>query len=147
MKRLLKILIIDSSKKDNEIIIEELHRQKLNFQTKNIIKKNEFIDVVSEYKPDIILSDYYIPHSNGISLLKLSKKITPKTPFIIITGKINTGSMKRLSDMFTGSQSPFVVIYDATTDNDPRNRTFILNKAGIAWVEPKDSFEVEDRQT
>jgi hypothetical protein len=65
----------------------------------------------------------------------------------IITGKINTGSMRRLSDMFTGSQSPFVVIYDATTDNDPRNRTFILNKAGIAWVEPKDSFEVEDRQT
>lgn len=55
-----------------------------------------------------------------------------------IKGKININIMGRLSDMFTKNPSPFVVVYDATLGNDPKRRTLILNKTGIAWAEPKE---------
>ena len=89
MKRLLKILITESSKKDSELIIKELQRQKINIQIKRITKKKEFVPAVIKYRPDIILSNYHLPQSNGLSFLKLSKKIIPKIPFIIITSKTN----------------------------------------------------------
>jgi hypothetical protein len=63
----------------------------------------------------------------------------------IIIGKINIGPSRRLSDVFTRDLSPFVVLYDAAVGTDPKNRTFILNKSGIAWVEPEDPIEAEDR--
>ena len=55
-----------------------------------------------------------------------------------ITGKVNASDLKRLSDVFTKGEFPFVVIYDATIGDGSRKRTFFLNKSAIAWVEPED---------
>ena len=55
-----------------------------------------------------------------------------------ITGKVNACSLRRLSEVFTKDQSPFVVIYDATIGDGSRKRTFFLSKSAIAWVEPED---------
>jgi len=54
-----------------------------------------------------------------------------------ITGKVNICALKRLSEVFTKAQSPFVVIYDATVGDGSRKRTFFLSKSAIAWVEPE----------
>jgi hypothetical protein len=54
-----------------------------------------------------------------------------------ITGKINICALKRLSEVFTKDQSPFVVIYDAIVGDGSRARTFFLSKSAIAWVEPE----------
>lgn len=64
-----------------------------------------------------------------------------------IKGKINISPQGRLSDVFTKEQAPFVVVHEATIDDGPRNRIFILNKSGISWVEPEDSAKAKDRQT
>jgi hypothetical protein len=53
----------------------------------------------------------------------------------LIQGKMNIGSMKRISDMFLDGGSPFVIIYDACSKSG-ENKVFIINKSNIAWVEP-----------
>ncbi len=55
-----------------------------------------------------------------------------------ITGKVNACSLRRLSEVFTKEDSPFVVIYGATKGDGSRIRTFFLSKAAIAWVEPEE---------
>jgi len=62
-----------------------------------------------------------------------------------IKGKININPVGRLSDVFTQNQSPFVVIYDATIGDGSRKRTFFLNKSGIAWAEPEEPVETQDK--
>jgi DNA-binding NtrC family response regulator len=42
-----------------------------------------------EFKPDIILSDYNLPQLTGIDAIILTKKHSPKTPIIIVTGSIS----------------------------------------------------------
>ena len=64
----------------------------------------------------------------------------------VIRGKINTTHMERLSDLFTKDQSPFVVIYNATVGDDTKNKTLILNKSGIFWVEPDEPEKPMEKQ-
>ncbi len=43
-------------------------------------------EMFKKEKPDIIISDIYMPKLNGLDLLKKIKTINPKIPIILITG-------------------------------------------------------------
>jgi hypothetical protein len=55
----------------------------------------------------------------------------------VIQGKVNLGSERRVSDIFTGSDKPFVVLFDAAYSGGS-GKVFIINKAHIVWIEPED---------
>ncbi len=66
------------------------------------------------------------------------RKVTVKTTDgSTLMGKINIGIKDRVSDLFTRSDSPFVVLTDVET-RDGSGRVLVLNKAQIVWVEPND---------
>jgi hypothetical protein len=54
-----------------------------------------------------------------------------------LSGKINIGEKERVSDVFTKTDNPFVVLFDAATANGC-GRVFFINKTHIVWVEPED---------
>jgi len=60
----------------------------------------------------------------------------------LIQGKINIGTLRRISDMFQESGSPFVIVYEARSKLG-ENKVFIVNKSHIVWVEPDDDNIVE----
>ncbi len=60
----------------------------------------------------------------------------------LIQGKINIGSIIRISDMFQEHGSPFIIIYDARSISG-ENKVFIINKSHIVWVEPDDGGPIE----
>jgi PAS domain S-box-containing protein len=45
------------------------------------------LDLLSVTRYDVIVSDYQMPEMNGIEFLKVLRKLYPKLPFIIFTGK------------------------------------------------------------
>lgn len=52
-------------------------------------------------------------------------------------GKINIGPDKRVSDIFTQGDRPFIVMVDVTS-MDTQGKTRFINKDHIVWVEPDD---------
>ena len=46
----------------------------------------EALKLYDEHRPDIIISDIYMPELNGIKLLQEVKKINPEEPVVLITG-------------------------------------------------------------
>ena len=54
-----------------------------------------------------------------------------------LMGQINIGIKDRVSDLFTRSDTPFVVLTDAET-REGSGKTLIVNKGHIVWVEPND---------
>ncbi len=54
-----------------------------------------------------------------------------------VRGRINLGIQERVSDLFTKSERPFVVVTDAT-HRDGEGKVLVMNKANIVWVEPED---------
>lgn len=56
----------------------------------------------------------------------------------IMNGKVNLSSKQRVSDLFTKSSNPFIVVVGALT-KDAEDKIFFINKNHIIWVEPEDS--------
>ncbi len=54
-----------------------------------------------------------------------------------IQGKVCLSLKDRVSDLFTGSKSPFIVLVDVLS-REGTGRTLFVNKDHIVWVEPED---------
>lgn len=66
------------------------------------------------------------------------KKITIKTSDgETIQGKVYLKTNSRVSDLFTQSDSPFIVLVDALLRSG-QGKTLVINKEHIVWVEPED---------
>ena len=54
-----------------------------------------------------------------------------------LLGKINLGIKDRVSDLFTKTENPFIVLFDAEHSSGS-GKTLFVNKNNIVWVEPED---------
>ena len=52
-----------------------------------------------------------------------------------LLGKVNIGIKERVSDLFTKTENPFIVLLDAE-HKDGSGKVLIVNKNHIVWAEP-----------
>jgi PAS domain S-box-containing protein len=85
----LRILIFEDISEDAELIKRILKKENFSFSSKIVGRKKDFLRELKVFQPDLILSDYSMPQFTGLEALEIVRKITPETPFIIITGSLN----------------------------------------------------------
>lgn len=54
-----------------------------------------------------------------------------------LLGKVNIGMKERVSDLFTKTENPFVVLVDVEHQG-MAGKVLFVNKNNIVWVEPED---------
>ena len=54
----------------------------------------------------------------------------------VIRGKVNLAYENRVSDLFTKTDDPFIVVFDAMYVGSPKKKVLVLNKQHIVWAEP-----------
>jgi hypothetical protein len=54
-----------------------------------------------------------------------------------LVGRVNIGIKERVSELFTKTENPFIVIIDVE-HQDIQGRVLFVNKNNIVWVEPED---------
>ena len=86
--RPLRVLQVEDAAMDAELILRELKRCKLPFESKRVWTEADFIEALSTFVPDIILSDNSMPRFDGLQALKISRELAPGTPFIFVSGSI-----------------------------------------------------------
>lgn len=84
-----KILFLDDSEDDVELMKNELNNSRVEFISKHVINKNEFVQAMDEFRPDIILADYSLPTFNGMNAFLLVKELYTGIPFILVTGALS----------------------------------------------------------
>jgi hypothetical protein len=75
------------------------------------------------------------------SRLKPAKVNIKTSDGSLIHGSINLGFENRVSDIFIGSENPFIVLFEATVPGGGSGKILILNKNHIVWVEPEDGIQ------
>lgn len=88
MPEVLKILLLEDSITDAELVSRELDRDKLRHVMKRVDTKDDFLRELAEYEPDVILSDHTMPSYDGLSALKEAREQRPATPFIFVSGTL-----------------------------------------------------------
>lgn len=88
MSKKIRILIVDDHPADFDIAQREIQKSLKASVFKRVQTRQEYLDALSDFQPDIILSDYSLPSFDGITALKLAREHLPLTPFIIWAGSI-----------------------------------------------------------
>ena len=83
-----KILIAEHDVADIELLVKELKKSAINYQSQIVDTEQEYLLALKNFIPDIILSDFTFPSFDGPEAFLLREKITPDTPFFFVTGTI-----------------------------------------------------------
>ena len=84
----LRVLLIEDSENDAELLLRELRRGGYAPEFERVEKPEELDDALARQSWDLIVSDYAMPHFNGLQALKLTQEKGLDIPFIIISGSI-----------------------------------------------------------
>ncbi len=84
----LRILYLEDSLADVELVTETLERQGLKCAIDRVESGSEFAKAFQETTYDLILSDFSLPSYNGLKALKHVRERDVNVPFILISGMI-----------------------------------------------------------
>ena len=89
MNRQLKILHLEDTPTDAELIARELKTGKIDSSILLVDNKADFILALKDFSPDIILSDHSLPSFNSNEALLLLKESGIAVPFILVTATMS----------------------------------------------------------
>ncbi len=89
METTFRILVVEDLPSDVELAVREIEKTGITFTFRCVETREDFINGLNEFKPDIVLSDYALPQFDGMQALFIAKDFDPAMPFIIITGSMN----------------------------------------------------------
>lgn len=89
MQKELKILMLEDLQDDVGLIERILSKQGISFISKRVDTREEFIDALKTFDPDVILSDHALPQFNSLQALTICRKLHVDVPFILVTGTVS----------------------------------------------------------
>ena len=105
MDKILRILILEDSRTDAELLEYELQTADLAYRAKRVMTKNEFITALREFSPDLIISDYDLPQYDGAAALAAARAWRPEVPFILVSGAVEEG---RAQEIMAGGARDYI---------------------------------------
>ena len=89
MNQLLRILIVDDSEDDANLIWQALQRGGYDAVSKTVDSSEEMLSALEHHTWDVITSDHGMPHFSAPAALEIATKKCPLVPFIIVSGEID----------------------------------------------------------
>src|SRR3546814_8944873 len=86
---MLKILLVEDTQTDVELALRELTRAGIQHSGRRVDTEQALRKELTQFQPDIVLSDFSMPHFDGLSALKVVRELQPDTPFIFVSGRID----------------------------------------------------------
>src|SRR5688572_8435909 len=125
----IKVLILEHDENDLELLLYELKKGKLNFVPKIVETKEQFSNALTDFSPDIILSDYSLPGFDGVTAFNIKQQICPDVPFIIVSGTI-------------GEENAVELIKNGVTDYALKDKLFtVIPKIKRSIKETNERYE------
>ncbi len=85
----------------------------LAFTLKTVVNKEQYTEALTDYCPDVILSDYSLPGFDGIAAFRIKQRVCPDVPFIIVSGTI-------------GEENAVELIKNGVTDYSIKDKLFTV---------------------
>ena len=84
----IRILMLEDSALDAELIEAQLTRARMDFQVRRVWTRDAFIAELDAERHDVILADHVLPGFDGDTALSLASEQVPQLPFIFVSGTL-----------------------------------------------------------
>jgi len=88
MDKELRILIAEDVPADAELELRELKRAGLRVVHRIVETEDAYREALRDFRPDVVLSDFSMPHFDGMLALSVTRELAPDVPFIFVSGTI-----------------------------------------------------------
>jgi PAS domain S-box-containing protein len=88
MNKKIKVLLLEDNTEDAELNILELKKGGFDITSERVDVREDFINALTDFNPDIILADYSLPGFGGFEALEILKNNEKKIPFIFVSGTL-----------------------------------------------------------
>ncbi len=88
MNKGLRILMLEDSPTDHELIKHELDKAGIAFSPKRVETREAFIRELEDFTPDLVLAGYSLSMFDGLSALTILREKDLYLPFIFVTGSM-----------------------------------------------------------
>ena len=85
----LKILLVEDSESDADLLVRFLKKQNINFSHSRVWSKDAFVEEIKVNDFDLIIADHTLPQFSGMEAYRLSKITNINIPFILVTGAVS----------------------------------------------------------
>jgi len=89
MEKELRILMLEDEEEDAKLLDRVLTKERIRFTRTRASSREDFINALDTFNPDLILSDHALPQFNSIEALRIVQKRKINVPFIIVTGTVS----------------------------------------------------------
>ncbi|HEY6240954.1 MAG TPA: EAL domain-containing protein [Burkholderiales bacterium] len=80
--------MVEDVEADALLAARELKRAGLAVDSRRVEREGDFRRELGEFRPDVILSDFNMPHFDGMSALAIARETVPDVPFIFLSGTL-----------------------------------------------------------
>jgi diguanylate cyclase (GGDEF)-like protein/PAS domain S-box-containing protein len=84
----IRLLLVEDVATDAELAVRELKRAGMRIEARLADTEHDFRRALGEFAPQVILSDFAMPHFNGMDALAIARETAPEVPFIFVSGTI-----------------------------------------------------------
>jgi DNA-binding NtrC family response regulator len=84
----LRILHLEDSRNDAELVLEKLAQEGVACEIVRVETREDFISSIEHGGFDLVLADYKLPLFDGLSALAVCREKSPDIPFIFVSGVI-----------------------------------------------------------
>jgi diguanylate cyclase (GGDEF)-like protein len=83
-----RILFVEDSQTDVELLLRTLRQGGFQPEWQNAYRLETLRGALTQFDPDIILSDFSMPELTGLEVLKLARELRPDVPLVFVSGTI-----------------------------------------------------------
>ena len=84
----IRLLLVEDVATDAELAVRELRRAGMRVEHRLVDSETRFRAELEGFTPHVILSDFTMPHFDGMAALALAREAAPDVPFIFVSGTI-----------------------------------------------------------
>ena len=81
--------MLEDSPDDASLIQKTLQRANVTFEAKVVANRDDFVEALTSFSPELILSDHKLPQFSSTEALEICRKRFPFLPFILVTGTVS----------------------------------------------------------
>ncbi len=84
----IRVVMVEDSPTDVELVLRQVRREGLDVVNRVVCEEHSFRAALTEFAPNLILSDFSLPQFDGLAALRIARDVAPDVPFIFVSGTI-----------------------------------------------------------